>query len=207
MAILLLVFGVGFFFLWMYAITKSPFFFAFFIFLGSVYHFTSTPFHRLQGTYKYYSPMLLVFMPSNEKYDIHSGTSFDYLFVMWGTPAGKPFRNKLLSHYLEGLLKIIEEIELGAIPKSVLVRGSSYFFGERTAKRFGFEIKETGKEEKSNFLFLYFDLTWMYSLSQGKLAFPKLSEIKTAEISGEDLCKQKDKLLRMCNYLNRESKG
>jgi hypothetical protein len=202
-AILLLVCGVGFLVLWIYTITKNPFFFFLFIFLGSVYHFTTTPFLKLKGTYKYYSPMFLVFMPSDEKYDVHSGTSFDYLFVMWGNPTRKPFRNKLLSYYLEGLLRIIDEIELEAIPKSVLVRGSSYFFGERTAKNFGFEIKETGQEEKYNFIFLYFDLTWMYSLSQGKLTFPKLKEIKTAEISGEKLCEQKEKLLRMYNYLNR----
>lgn len=190
--------------LWIYAITKNPYLYILVIFFGSVYHFTTTPYLRLKGTYKYYSPMLLVFMPSNDKYDIHNGTSFDYLFVMLGTKPGRSWRNKLLRYYLEGLLNIVEEIELEAIPDSVLVRGSSYFFGERTVKKLGFSVREISKDEKPNFYFLYLDLTLMYSLAKGKLAFPKLNRVKTAEISGADLCKQKAYLQKLYAYLKKE---
>jgi hypothetical protein len=50
----------------------------------------------------------------------------------------------------------------------------------------------------------YLDLIWMYSLAQGKLAFPNLKKIKTASIKGTDLVANKAKLETLSAYLNKE---
>lgn len=165
--------------------------------------FLMTPFFTLIGLYKYVSPMLLVYNGSDKKYDLHNGTSFDYLLVMRDKRKGIGFRQKMLTFYLDGLLVVIDKIENKSLVETVVVRGSSYFFSERTANRLGFKTSKTNAAEKTNLVFNYLDLLWMYSLSKGKLVFPNLNKIKTAEISGKELLANKKKLLNLKSFLQR----
>jgi hypothetical protein len=176
----------------------------FFLFiLTPIMQFLVSPIMTLSGVYKYVSPMLLVYAPNKKKYDLHNGTSFDYLLVFWGIRMGTPWQNRVLLFYLEGLLAIIDQIENQEIPEIIEIRGSSYFFSPRTAEKLGFEIKETGIFEKLNVLINYIDLTWMYSASKNSICFPSLSNIKTATTSGTKLKEKKQDILTLHNYLSR----
>ncbi len=188
---------------WTIVITSNPLVYLLIFLLVPFFQFFMTPFFTLIGLYRYLSPMLLVYAASEEKYDLHNGTSFDYLWVMKGCKPGRQWRHRLLSYYLQGLLKIIEDIETGVLSEALLIRGSSYFFSESTARRLGFEVSETSQFEKLNIIINYLDLCWMYSLAHGKLTLPQLKGVKTAQISGEDLLKAKPKLIKLLEYLSR----
>ena len=53
----------------------------------TVFQFSSTPFLSLVGIYKFLSPMLLVNMPSDKKYELHNGTP-SQLFADYAESAG-----------------------------------------------------------------------------------------------------------------------
>ena len=149
--------------------------------------FSMTPIFKLTGIYKYYSPMLLGYMANNAQIDLHSGGSFDYLFVMRKYKAGIEVKNRLLSYHLEGLLNIIGQIENDTLPKTVIISGTSYFFNERTLSKFGFEL-----EKPSFFYRINLFVNVMYSFSQGRLAMPKLWNARKASISGGKLVESKE---------------
>jgi hypothetical protein len=164
-----------------------------------------SPFMKLTGVYKYLSPMLLVYAPNKKRYDLHNGTSFDYLFIFRKHRGGKKWQNELLLYYIDGILEIINEIDDKKIPESIELRGSSYFFSERTAEKFGFESNKTGISEKLNILINYIDIIWMYSLSKGRICFPKIADIRTASTTGNKLKEKKQELLKMKEYLKSRS--
>ena len=172
--------------------TNQPMFYLLFLIYLPIGQFSATPIFRLSGIYKYYSPMLLGYMPNNVQIDLHNGGSFDYLFVMKKFKIGIESRNRILAYHLEGLMNIIKEVENGVIPKSVNIVGTSYFFNERTLSKFGFELKKPSLFYRVNLFVNFIDLLWMYSISQGYFSIPKIWTANKASIEGGKLIERKE---------------
>jgi hypothetical protein len=174
--------------------SANPLIYTAFILYVPISQFLYTPLFKLTGGYTYYSPMLLGYMANEQQIDLHSGTSFDYLFVFRNQKAGVSLRNKLLMYHCEGLLHIISQIENKRIPESIQIVGTSYFFNERTLQQLGFQIEKASLFYRANLLINFIDLFWMYSLSCGKVSFPALWDAKKAVIKGDKLVAQKKHL-------------
>lgn len=169
------------------------FYFAFILYIP-ISQFLFTPIYKLTGGYTYYSPMLLGYMANDKQIDLHSGTNFDYLFVLRNVKAGTTLRNRIIRYHLEGLLNIIQLIEDKHIPSSVNIMGTSYFFNDRTLNNFGFQLEKATFFYRINLLINFIDIFWMYFLSKGKLEIPAVWDAKKATINGELLLLHKPKL-------------
>lgn len=174
---------------------SSPVFLFMFGFIIPLCIFCITPLLRLAGIYDYLSPMLLAIPKGKKRYDIHNGTSFDYLLNMRGVKIGREWQNRLLYFYMEGFLEIIRRVEEGEIPEDIVIKGSSYFFSDNSAKRLGFTLEKASGFVTYNIITDYLDLTWMYSCAKGKLSFPSIKNVKAAVTTGKELCLHKDQIL------------
>ena len=173
---------------------SQPLFYLAFIIYVPISQFLFTPLFKLTGGYTYYSPMLLGYMANDKQIDLHSGTSFDHLFVLRNFKSGTPLRNRIMMYHLEGLLNLIQFIEDKRIPASVNIVGTSYFFNDRTLNNLGFQIEKASLFYRTNLFINFIDLFWMDSLSKGKVAIPELWDAKKASIKGDTLMAQKSKL-------------
>jgi hypothetical protein len=171
----------------------QPLIYSAFILYIPISQFLFTPIYKLTGGYTYYSPMLLGYMANDKQIDLHSGTSFDHLFVLRKYKSGIPLRNRIMMYHLDGLLKLIQLIEDKHIPESVNIIGTSYFFSERTLDKLGFQIEKATLFYRINLFINFIDLFWMYSLSKGKFAIPAVWDAKKAMITGDALVAQKTK--------------
>ena len=179
-----------------------PLIYAAFILYVPISQFLYTPIFKLTGGYTYYSPMLLGYMANEKQIDLHSGTSFDHLFVLRKCKPGIELRNRVLGYHLEGLLHLISLIENKQVPESVTIVGTSYFFNDRTLQKLGFQIEKASAFYRANLFLNFIDLTWMYSLSRGKFSVPSLWDAKKARILGSDLVAQKNNLAAIYRTLN-----
>ncbi|MEO5947546.1 MAG: hypothetical protein ABIP79_12070 [Chitinophagaceae bacterium] len=184
----------------------QPFFYLLFLIYLPIGQFTITPILTLSGIYKYYSPMLLGYMPNDIQIDLHSGGSFDYLFVMRNYKIGVETRNRILIYHLEGFMNIIKQIENGSIPKSVNIYGTSYFFNKRTLTKLGFELKKPTLFYRINLFVNFIDLIWMYSISQGHFSIPKIWTANKASIEGLKLAENKDMIFELHRKLTIKTK-
>lgn len=173
---------------------SQPLIYLLFVLYVPISQFLFTPIYKLTGGYTYYSPMLLGYMANDKQIDLHSGTSFDHLFVMRKYKSGTQLRNRLMMYHLEGLLNLIQLIEDKRIPAAVNIIGTSYFFNDRTLNNLGFQIEKASLFYRINLFLNFIDLFWMYSLSKGKFSIPSLWDAKKAITKGENLIAQKAKL-------------
>jgi len=187
---------------WIKTVSESKIWMLLIIIIVPVIQFLITPLFTLLKFYHYYSPMVVSFGNNKTVIDLHNGTSFDYLLEMSKIKAGIRWKNKMLFHYLNALLKIISQIENGDITNSTIIRGSSYFLSERSAKKLGFSVNKTSMIEKFNIALNYFDLVWMYSFTNGKITFPNLTKITTVRITGVELVQNKQKISGLANRLS-----
>ncbi len=181
----------------------QPLYYLAFVLYVPISQFLYTPLFTLTGGYTYYSPMLLGYMANEKQIDLHSGTSFDHLFVLRNCKPGIELRNRLLAYHLEGLLYLISLIENKQIPESVTLVGTSYFFNDRTLQRLGFQIEKASTFYRANLFLNFIDLFWMYSLSRGKVSMPALWKAKKAQIQGAALVAQKVNLEVLYGKLKR----
>ncbi|MEO1054962.1 MAG: hypothetical protein AAFX87_30290 [Bacteroidota bacterium] len=188
---------------WVRTVSESKIWMLLIFLMVPVIQFLITPLFTLLNLYTYYSPMV-VSLGNNKRFiDLHNGTSFDYLLEMSKISPGIKWKNKMLAHYLHALLKIIGQMESGHLSSTTVVRGSSYFLSQRSAEKLGFKVNSASIAEKLNIVLNYVDLIWMYSLTNGKLTFPNLTNISTVSITGSDLAKRKDKIQALVNRLER----
>lgn len=166
-----------------------------------IIQFLLTPLFTLLNFYTYYSPMVVSFGDNKKFIDLHNGTSFDYLMEMSQIKPGIKWKNKMLHHYLNALLKIIHQIETKVLPSNTIIRGSSYFLSKRSAEKLGFTVSNTSFLEQLNIALNYVDLIWMYSLTNGKLMFPNLTTITTVRTNGSELIKRKQKIIELATRL------
>ena len=184
---------------------SQPLFYLLFLIYIPIVQFAATPFFTLVAIYTYYSPMLLGYMANDNQIDLHSGGSFDYLFVMRKYKSGIEMRNRLLIFHLEGLIYIIRQIENNSISEKVNIVGTSYFFNNRTVYKMGFEVENPSLFYRVNLIANFIDLFWMYSLSQGKLSIPKIWNAKNAKISGAKLIESKMMIEELYEKLKRKT--
>lgn len=172
-----------------------------------LYLFLSTPIMTLTKKYNYVSPMLMYIEKKDGTLELHNGTSFDYLFVMKNIRPGIDWRNKILQYYLDGLKEIVDKIKNGEISETSNIKGTSYFLGNSITKRLGFRISEPEVMDKINFFIDYLDLVWMFSLSKGKIQFPKFGNLRKAEISSIKLMNSENKLNEYKEYFKNKACG
>lgn len=189
--IFLILIGIAAFLVWMELMNDSLLFILFFPLVISINQFCSTPISCASGMYQYQSPMLLVYNANEKVYDLHSGTTFDYLLHMKWADRGMEAQRQLLAYFIEGLLEIIAKIEKGEVPETVKVVSTSYFFSDRTAKKWGFKMAQPSAFYRLNLILNGLDLFLLYSYAQNRLVFPKIWDAKKMEALGNDLVENK----------------
>lgn len=162
--------------------------------IAPVLNLCTVPFFRLIGYYKYLNPYVISTKQNDIEYDLHNVFTFDYLVNFKWADRGKKAQRILLAHYFKALLTIIERIESGQLKPTVRIVGHSYFFSDRTAEKLGFAVSKASFFWVINSTLQFIELSYLYSFSQGKLAFPKFWKVRRAEIVGSDLVKKKDVL-------------
>lgn len=165
--------------------------------------FTTAPLLRLIGFYRYYSPYLCAMLPNSRRLDIHLGTSFDHLLTMRPWDLGRTAHAALLVGALDGLLAIAGEVERGVLDRDVVVEGTSWFFTESSAERFGFELAPPTPLGYLSVFVSLFDIVWMYSFTHGHPTFPPIRGIRRAITTGSKLLAQRNRLLALRNRLAR----
>jgi len=204
--ILLMVIGFFPFFIIIEAGYSQPLYYLLFLIYLPISQFSLTPIYKLTGVYKYYSPMLLGYMANEKQIDLHSGGSFDYLFVMRRFKIGAESRNQILIYHLEGIINIISLIENDKIPTTVNIVGTSYFFNERTMNKIGFDREKPSIFYRINLMANFIDLIWMYSIAKGHFSIPKIWSAKKVKIIGSKLVDKKEVIIELHTKMNQRKK-
>lgn len=170
----------------------------------TIWQLSVTPFCRATGIYRYHSPMLKATFRTSRTYEIHGGTSWDWLVLFRLRDRGAPAARQVMVWYLEGLLDLASQIERGETSRSIEITGTSYFFRAETARRLGFEIRPSGLRLRFNLLLNALDLWLTYSFTRGRLALPGLLDAKQAVIRGDDLVRRKGQISRLLETLDRK---
>lgn len=174
--------------------------------IKTISHFAITPLLRLSGLLNYYSPMLLVVKSKTQEWELHNGTTFDYILNMKWKQKGSNASKYIMINYLKGLLKIITEIEKNKLKEEITILGISYIINKKTAERLGFTVEKPNIFRRILFLIDYFTLFLMYSYSQGKFAFPNVLKVKKIKISGSKLIASKEKIAQVLVLLSNRTK-
>ena len=163
-------------------------------------HFSLTPLLKLSGLLKYHSPLFLTVNYNESKWEIHNGTTFDYVINMRWAQRGFRARQMTINYYLVGLLNLINELKSRKNLTEIEVTGTSYFIGENTISKIGFCEEKVRVWQKILFVVDYVTLFIMYSFSRGRISFPNIFKLKKIKIRGDKLVLAEGKLLR---YLKR----
>lgn len=161
-----------------------------------VAQFVDTPLGHRSGRLIYFSPLFLVERERSGGFILHGGTLFDYFFVFSWKEAGEVARRQVVEQFIAGLLAFIEYLGTNQMYET-RIKGSSYFFSERNAHRYGFEIVETESTQRLILVMNYVVLFVMYSFTRGKVAFPPIREIKTVQSTGKKLIGKREQISRV----------
>lgn len=170
----------GFYLLWILVI----------ITISIIAPFFDVPSLKNSGRLIYYSSLFIAEKENNGTIVVHGGSLFDYYFVIDRSLNGKQRTNFILQKYLEGLLNLME-IHQKNQNTAVKIKGTTYILNERTAHKLGLKTVNTDFIQTLILTFNYVNVLLSHSIAKRKIAFPKLTDIKTFEGEINDLIDHK----------------
>jgi hypothetical protein len=168
--------------------------------LSIIAPFFDVPALRKKGKLIYHSALFIVEEEKKGVIIIHGGTLFEYVFVLDKSLSGKQRTNFILQKYLEGLLNLIEDCEKKH-NTSVKIKGTSYVLNERTAGKIGLSIIKTDLLQTLILIFNYPNILISNSIAKGKVAFPRIGQIKSFESEMKELINRKEFIRDLSNKL------
>lgn len=170
---------------------SSPWKYVMMAFFLPVYGISFMPILTLLKVADYKSELLFITKDVTKNYDIHFGSLFDC--ILSGLFSGKRggFKDLMLYFLVDGILKIIKDVEDGKIEKEAEIRGSSYFFNAKTAAKFGFGSIKTKWSHKYILYLNYLEMLLVFSFSKGRLAHPNIEDFNSVKTTGAQLIEHK----------------
>ncbi|WP_200976869.1 hypothetical protein [Echinicola sp. 20G] len=162
--------------------------------------FVDTPTGKKSGKLHYYSPLFIAEKPTNNKVIFHGGTLFDYYFVLDFSQSGLKRTQFIIHNYLEGILTFIEKHE-NEFTEDMVLEGTSYILNTITAQKLGFSPTRTDGIQTIILLLNYPTLTVSYSISKGRISFPKLLKTKTYQSTFGKLKSKKEMIILLKDKL------
>lgn len=150
--------------------------------------------------------MLLTIKWKKSMWEIHGGTIFDFFINTKWNYKGEKSQKMLMIQYLEGLIKLTDEIKKNNNRNSIELIGISYILGKNNARKIGFKIEPISLKRKVMFIFDYLSLTIMYSFTKGKIAFPNIFKAIKLKIGSDELIASKIHILKMIETLRKREK-
>ena len=156
--------------------------------------FVDVPSGVKSGGLIYYSPLLIGEKVRNNRLVLHSGSLFDYYFVLDKSQSAKEKRKLIFFAYIDGLLKLISHYE-NQQPTKITIKLTSYILNPRTANKIGLKRKSTDMIQGLILYFNFINLTWALSLLNNKLTWPNMQKIFTYEGELDTLIEKKTELI------------
>lgn len=163
----------------------------FLIIIIRLFRFITTPILKFVGFYKYYSPMLMTVPLPFNIYDIHLGTSWDFLRISETHP------RKMIRFILEGFVNIANDIENGKIKPNKSFRGNTFYLKESTIIRFGFRTRKMNLIETLLFILNYAELCLLNSIYKKRFYLIPTGNIMIVTFNANDILANKRKFENM----------
>ncbi len=169
----------------------SPWKYVMMAFFLPVYSITFMPILTLLKVADYKSELLFITKDASKNYDIHFGSLFDCILSGLFSSKRGGFKDLMLYFLVDGMLKIIQDVEGGKIEKEAEIRGSSYFFNTKTAAKFGFESIQLKWSHKYILYLNYLEMLLVFSFSKGRFAHPNIEDFISVKTTGAQLMEHK----------------
>ncbi len=157
------------------------------------------------GSLIYYSPLLIGEKIRKKRLVLHSGSLFDYYFVLNKTDSAQQKRKQVFTAYVEGLLTLIEHFEQQP-QNGITVKASSYIINSRTASKLGLKAVNHDFIQRLILYFNAINLTCALSLLNNRLTWPNLLKVQTFEGTLDDLIAKKAHLIKLQKRLSAKPK-
>ncbi len=162
-----------------------------------------TPLYTLTGRFRYFSAMLFATRRRDGGLDLHAGTLFDYVMWLRWSDRGPRAARVVAVELLRGVYALAGSAEAGLLPPSATISATSHFFGERTMRRFGFEVRQPAVSVVGNLLLAGMSITLRLSFTRGRLAFPDLRRVHQAVTTANQLAHHRDAIAHALRRLGK----
>jgi len=148
------------------------------------------------GSLKYYSVLLIGEKVRNNRLVLHSGSLFDYYFVLNKKHSVRERKRQVFSAYVDGLLNLISQYE-NKQPTQITIKATSYILNPRTANKLGLSPTSPDMLQRFILYFNYINLTCALSLLNKKITWPNIQKTVSYEGTLDTLIEKKKDLLLM----------
>jgi hypothetical protein len=173
-------------------------FFMFAVSLSVFAPFVDVPLGVKSGNLHYYSPLLIGEKIRNNRLVLHSGSLFDYYFVINKEHSVGEIKKQVFSAYVDGLLTLINEYE-NKQPTEISIKATSYILNVRTARKLGLKLTSPDRLQRLILYFNYINLTCALSLLNKKITWPNIQKMASYEGKLDTLINKKNDLILMRN--------